>query len=265
MKVKLTPSDLPAEALISNALDPESRGLGRDLSSAVSNFIRNCAAVIMAYGFAVYEIVYFEGRPNRAAHFALRLVLPRTIVHRRGRLLQYVPENISRQLNVPQYIQLSEENVLRFDPPAYVGQSLSGIMENLSSLSRRILPDFAMEHMKGTSNVPFDSTTYLRLEKLALAESTKLIGWNARNLLSDELLEYYFLRRQLLFEQFIIALRDSILSSLNKGLKRVGDRLGFSTQVSIEAVRTLADTQLALSQLEAGDIPFNDVLKPFLT
>jgi hypothetical protein len=262
-KVVLKPSDTHLERIISEALDPENHRYRQGILDAVTDFIHRCSDVVMAFGYGAYEIVYFNSGDKAKANFKLRLILPRTIVYRRGKLMQYVPPDIARQLNVPQFISIAKENVLRFDPPQYVGSKLIKIMDKLSSLSKNVMPDFAMEQLRGKSNVEFDSASYIKLQRLALAETTKLIGWNARFLLSDDMLEYYSLHRQLLFERFTISLRDSIISVLNQGILKIGEKLNFSTHISIEGLPTLDTVQLALSHLEAGDMPFNELLKPF--
>ncbi len=99
---------------------------------------------------------------------------------------------------------------------------------------------------------------------LALAEAGKLIGWNARGLCQEQTLEYYEIYRKLLFERFKIELRTSILGTLNKGLDKAGQKLGFSGQLEIEGLPTLKDIEAAQAHLAVGDQPFREIVEPFL-
>lgn len=263
-RVFVTPPDPRAEKLIAVAI--ARRDYSRDFADAVCDFFHDCAQTIMAFGEAVYEIVYLsQPDDGTIVGFELMFIQPRTVIRRRGKLVQYVPADVARERKVPQYVQLSPERILTFKPPAYVQGKLSHIMESLAFLSRPPLPNFALQGEGGSSKpVPYDSAAHIRVEKLALADVGKLIGWNARGLLQEETLEYYWLYRELLFERFKIELRGSILKTLNDGLDRAGRKVGFSVRLEIEGLPTLADVDAAQAHLAAGDRPFKEILEPFL-
>jgi len=264
-RVLLTPADPKVEELIEGGI--AHRDYNGDLAESVCDFFHECAQTIMAFGEAVYEIVYLS-KPSDGTivRFELGFIQPRTVMHRRGKLVQYVPLEAARRLNVPQYVQLLPERVLTFKPPAYVNDKLEHIMKCLSFLSTHMLPDFALPAMAGEiKSIPYDSSVFLRSQKLALADAGKLIGWNARGIVEGEVLEYYWLHRQLIFERFKIELRDTILRTLNEGLELAGRDVGFSGQLKFEGLPTLDDVKDAEAHLAAGDMPFKEVLKPFLT
>ena len=101
-------------------------------------------------------------------------------------------------------------------------------------------------------------------QQLALAEAGKSIGWNARGLFNENMLEFYQLKRFLLFERFKIDFRTSILATLNNGLRLAGKEMGFTAKINVQGVPTIPDIEKANSELESGSKPFGDIIKPFL-
>jgi hypothetical protein len=258
----LKPSDSKIEKLIAEAVTQNYHV--RNLVRAICGFFDFCAQTIMEFGEAIYEIVYFSRDDGKIVKFRLVNIQPISVIHRRGRTLQYVPPNIARERNVSQYVLLPSDRILTFKPPAYVQRELGGIMESLASLAPPRPPSLTYQELNGRSKQSFlDSSARIRTYKMALAESGKLIGWNARGLFSEDVLEYYSLHRQLLFEKFEIELRNDILSTLNDGLDRTGKEMGFSGKLEIEGLPTLADVDVAQTHLAAGDSSFEEILDSF--
>jgi hypothetical protein len=236
------------------------------LTTAICDFFHYCVTSIMSFEKAVYEIVYFS-KPDdgTVVGFELKEILPFTVMHRRTRLVQYVPLVVARERNISQYVPLSPERILTFRLPTYIQEEFGHIMEFLVRLSDFTLPDFALQEPGIISKrLLYDFNSHSHAHKLALADATKLIGWNARGLLSEEeILQYYQLHRDLLFERFVIELRNSILITLNDGLERAGRVAEFSGQLEIKGLPTLIDVDAAKAHLEAGDQSFEQILDPF--
>ena len=132
-------------------------------------------------------------------------------------------------------------------------------------LSQKLMPDFALKDFPHSAqNYHYDSSNQVHSQKLALAEAGKAIGWNARGLFQEDVLEFYSLKRHLLFERFKIELRNSILTTLNHGLKLAGKEMGFSAEIIIEGLPTIDHVEKAESELESGTQPFAEIYKPFL-
>lgn len=195
--------------------------------------------------------------------FELIPIQPLTVERRLDRFVQYIPKEVT-QGKLSQYVQLSPERILIFNLPTYVQKNFNHMMESLAFLSDNILPEFALLKGGAISKIPFDSEVHLRTQKLALADAGKLIGWNARGLLQREMLEYYFVHRQLLFERFKIKLLDKILATLNEGLARAGKEIEFSGRLEVEGLPTILDVDAAQAHLAKGDKSFKEILKPFL-
>jgi hypothetical protein len=227
--------------------------------------------MIMAYEEAPYEIVYFwqsnDKNPQNEVLVGFKLVLirPGTLIRKGKNVSQYVPLNIARQRNVKQYILLPQDSLLIFKPPAYVRGKLIQMLRSLSILSGPIVPEFTFPGENKPQKLPYDSGLHSHTRSTALAEATKLIGWNAGNRwFRKEVSDYYFYHRHLLFARFMIELRESILVTLNEGFKRVGGKMGFSGHLELQDLPTLADITKAQIHLLAGDQTFEAIVKPFL-
>ena len=263
-RVFATPPDPRAEELISAALP---RGGDRhDLGRAVCAFFRDCAQAVMSFGEVYYEIVYFsDNEASAPVRCELTMIQSGTVKRRWGHLIQYVPQTIANERSLPVRIQLPEERVVLFSLPTSVGVKLKRTMKALVIASRRVFPKFVLERTADeSSSMPFDVTTYDRARKAAIAEATRSIGWNARGLLRDEALEYYWLYRQLSFEGFIIDLRNQILNTLNEAIQRIGRRLGFSVQLHVEGLPGLQELEAARAALKSGNGTFKEILDPFM-
>ena len=99
--------------------------------------------------------------------------------------------------------------------------------------------------------------------KLALLEAVKPVGWTARGEFNEYALSYYLVRLSLTFEKFKILLREAMLTTLNSGLERIGEKIGFNGQIQIEGLPTLTDVEIASHNLDSGTTPFTEVMKLF--
>lgn len=163
-------------------------------------------------------------------------------------------------------IELTPDNIVIFEFPAYIRDDYRPMMSALYAQGEiTSMPNFVLPSMKGEiAPVPFDSNKFSRDQKMAVAEATKLIGWNAREVADDVFItEYYYLHRFLLFERFKLEVRESILSKLNEAIARTGKKLGFTGQIVVEGLPSLAVIEDAQQGLEQGDRKFNDIMKPF--
>ena len=262
-QVIFTPADARAEALIAAALNQE--GYRVDLASATHYFMESCSRTVMAFGEASYELVYLSNPDDGAVvEFQLVSIQPLTVMRWRGQLVQYVPAEVAQARKGSQYIPLSADRIITFTLPVSVQKDFRAMMEGLAFLSNHKLPDFVFQTGDdGSRQIPFDPMDHIHLEKQALAEAGKLIGWDARGLFREETLEFYDLHRALAFERFKIELRILLLERLNEALKLAGQQMGFSGQLRITGLPTIKDIEEAQGHLSAGDRPFREIIKPF--
>lgn len=289
LHVDLVPDDERAARLIASGLerhDYAGRAYKRELGDALRDFMQGCASTILRFGEAAYEIAYenepvpeqaSEGRgthahPEAERHreetpcsFRLLYLDPRTLLCRGKVVYQLVPDAIVAQRQVGRQIELSQDDVAWFVPPAYVRPTFKAMLETLASAH---IEDQMALYMRaissGAPRMGFDHAAYIRTEHVAVASATRLIGWNARGTFADEMDEYYLADRQLRFARFRMELRANILESLNEVLTQVGRRLGFTAQLVLAGGMTLADVHEAQARLAAGDTNLGDILRPFL-
>lgn len=267
VSARLDPAQSETEQLVEEAISRDD--YRQDLYETVAEFVRECAGSMMTYGKAVYEIAYMHDTDDKPVAFTLLVILSSSISTQGGKLQQYIPESVVRESElISDVIELSPENFIMFELPAYVRDEYALMMDALHAQGTLTsMPDFVLSSMKGeVKTVPFDLKKFSRDQNMAVAEATKLIGWNARQIPNDEFkTEYYDLHRFLMFERFKIEVRNSILLHLNKAIARAGKKLGFEGQIIVEGLPTLTDVQDAQKALTLGSNSFSDVINRFLT
>ena len=265
-RVELVPPSEEVESLVAGALKSRDRGWREELASSLADFVRECTQSVITAGEAIYEIVYFSSlKDEKPVMFQLELIRPFTLKCRRGKYYQEIPEKVAERLGISQSIDLPQESILIFRLPPELRKSVELTLRTLVVLSKKIMPEFALNFAEAASKFHYDSSDQLYFQKLALAHAGRALGWNARSLLTEDMLEFYTLKRQLLFERFKIVVRNSIVETLNDGLKLAGRRMGFEGRVCLHGLPTLSDVEKAEYELESGNKAFGDVLKPFLS
>lgn len=262
--VKLEPPNRDVEKLVVSSFQGHS--YARPLAEAVCDFLQDCARTVLLYGEACFEIVYLS-RPadGRAVAFQLARVTAGTVVRRRGRLVQHLPPAVAAKRKLPDHVELDPKSVIIFEAPQYAKGELHRVVGALGELGTRMLPpEFVYRDLRaGLQQATYDAKGHIRTRNLALASATQLTGWNARNLLLDDTLEFYWMHRQLLFHRFVIELRDGLLATLNEVLRRAGSEIGFSGALRLQGLPTLEDVEAAQDHLRKGDRSFAALLEPF--
>lgn len=265
LSARVEPPSPEAEEFIEDAISD--RDYRSRLYEVVAKFVHDCSSWMMTYGRAIYEIAYLYNAEDIPVAFVLLHILPPSVKLEGGKLMQHVPESVKRQRELlSDVIELSPENIVIFELPAYMRDDYAAMMSALYSQgSITAMPDFVLKGMKGEiAPVPFDLNKFSRDQNMAVAEATRLIGWNARQIADDKFVsEYYYFHRFLLFEHFKIEVREAILRKLNEGIARAGKKLGFAGQIVLEGVPSSAIIQDAQKRLEQGGTKFNDIMKPF--
>ena len=158
---------------------------------------------------------------------------------------------------------MAADQALRFDLPGGMKHRYLEMIESLDFIDKNPFPRFALDSSVAGLGTPFDSSLLIRTQMMALADATRLVGWNARGTWQDDTLDYYWVWRELAFESFKAELRNLILLKLNEGLTLAGQPLGFSTRVEIKGLPSVQDVEQARKHLTSGDLSFGEILKPF--
>ena len=262
--IRLEPQDPAIEQLIEEAVHIHHYGAG--VSAAVSEFIRLAARRVAGYGSAFYEITFEtptgEVKPDQ---FHFQAIDPESIRAKRGELYQYIHHSVAKERNVSQRIHIPKEYLLKLSPPKGWQREFRKISYGLTTLSKVLIPEFAYPKAPGDPNtIPIDTMQYLKTQELAVLAVTKRAGWNARGTSSGKISGYYWFRRWLRFEKLKIELRTSLIECLNDGLRRVGTKLGFSNQIVVSGLPTLADIASGENELQNGSRILGEITKPFL-
>jgi hypothetical protein len=261
-EIKLSASDPSVEALLINAI--ESRYGRNDLTYSIYEFSKQCAGVLIAYGQAAYEIVYLSTSEGKIDSFRLSLIAPRGFITKKGKFHQYQATPIADGTNVrEELVDLPADSVLLFELPENVRAGHDQMMQSLAFAGENLIPEFALPNMVKPT-IPFSLDDYSLSRNIAVAKVTQRIGWNARNYGTEYRFEHYVWHRQLIFYRFLCNLREGILRTLNEGLTRIGERMGFRAELSFENLPSADDVDTALKKLHDGDLKtFSEVLDPF--
>lgn len=261
-KVKLVASEPECQDLVMDAVDVKySRGY---LTDSIYHFYEQCVRVLMVYGYAGYEIVYFSTEDGKLDSFRLALIPPSALIVSKNSFQQYVPQQIASERKLKnQFIELPSENILLFELPEYIKPHHKQIMESLAVLAGNLFPKFFLENMYRPKFL-FSQPDYLLAREIALTKVTQVIGWNARKYDSEYKSDFYVWYRQLIFYKFLCSLRETILNTLNEGLRRVGNKMDFNAELSFEGLPTVEDAENALQKYCKGEFAsFRDALKIF--
>jgi hypothetical protein len=261
--ITLEPSNPELERIVTSAISTDEYPYS--LTERVCDFIGQCAVTLLLFSTSTYEIVYLsDEKKGGLVGFEFVHINPFSLVKSGNTMKQLLPKDYAAELGKPEQIVLKPERILAFTLPDNLRGKLDVLIELLSVLSALTTPDFYMKELAANKiKTPYDVKGHYFVQKVALAKATRFLGWNSRQLFRDEALEYYLIHRDLLFEQFIIELREIILNTLNQGIKRVGEEVGFQTKIVINGLPTITDIQAANDHLQKGNITFAEILEPF--
>lgn len=258
-KVTITPPNKKIELLIGHGLN--NGKYNRNFERAVSNLIRDCANSIMAFGEAVYEIIYFTDPINKnIVEFKLGFIQSKTVMWQKDKLVQYIPQKLAEKYKT-NYIQLSQESILIFKLSDDLQGKIERIMKELTTLDHPpVVLDFLFQ--ENGKKVHYDVNKHIHTQNIAIAKTGSPIGWIPSNI-SLNFNEYYDTYQFLTFQEFKIKLRNIILQTLNDGLTIIGNKMGFSAQIEIEGLPTLENVETMKKQLENGTISFKEAVDAF--
>ncbi|MEY2569026.1 MAG: hypothetical protein QOE35_3555 [Actinomycetota bacterium] len=235
------------------------------LADAVREFMQHTAQLIVGYESAIYEIDYLvDPADPKAPPVAFRFepLQVGSVDRVRRRIVQYVPASMAEKVrrNGLGYVELERDRVVRFDLPKDIESDVRRSVRFLASASEQHRAEFALVEQSMRQRTDYDASEHHRMSGELLLEATRPIGWNARGLYRDHVLDPYSVWRQLQFKRFKIRLRDSILARLNEALIAVGGHLGFEAQVELLDVPTHADVDAAEADLRDGRRPLTDLI-----
>ena len=261
----IEPVSEEVETIVASGLGRDGYGR-RDLLDGVRDFLRDVVQTLMAFGEAPYEIVYFsEGDADKMVGFDLSFIAPWTLKRHGGGWVQTIPKDHAERRKMGTRIELPSDSVARLQLPPSIERYFRRMMNDLDLLGRDLYPEFGFPGPgSNAQDIGFDFQAWNKSHGVALAQATRECGWTGRGLFSKNVTEYYYVRRFLDFERFKLELRTSILSQLNEVLQIIGKRMGFAGRIVVEGLPDSAQITNSYRDLEAGNVPFSEVKKPYL-
>jgi hypothetical protein len=231
----------------------EARSLGR----SVEEFLEHAAQLVVGYEPPTYEVDYLhapDSGPDDPVAFRLDLLQPGSVDRIRGRAIQYVPSAMAEKVRRSGlgYVELEADRLVTFSLSPPMARDVGKAVRFLQSASRQQSAEFALMTHAMQERTNYDSGAHHRISGELVLKATRSIGWSARGLHREHVLDPYSVWRGLRFKAFRITVRDQLLLQLNEALASIGRRLGFSGQVELVGVPQLAAIEAAEADLIAG-------------
>ena len=261
--IAITPQDKQLSRVIARALSEGHRSYrNTDITSAVCDFVQRVASRLARYEKAVFEIVLLRDPDTKElVGCDLFEINVRTLTWGNNRVFQRVPAKVAAERQVPTIIDLEIERLAVFSLPSEF-QNLAKTKDALAHLGGGSLAQM-YEASQKESNLGYDIKEHIRAEHLAIAAATRSMGWSANQNLYELFTEYYVLDRRLVFEEFIITLRESILETLNQVIGKIAERFGTVAKIDVTGLPTREDVNRAKNELASGSRTFGSVLDDF--
>jgi len=265
-KVEVAPESPELENIIRLGL-PTHDGEPYNITEAVCDFIEEATHIIACYGKAYYEVVYFYADETKQKIDSFQLInIPNSnIKNICGLYWQYVPQRALKYREYEKrFIWLPRKDIFIISFPKALGGAtrLVKLLSELKWVSECTIPKFAMDDMAMQKQQPgYEFSLYVRNQEIFLSKLTKHLGWPARGLLSDQMLEFYQLYKYLKFGKIKAILREMILKKLNHLIDKIGKKLGFEAQIRVQGIPLSSDFDRYIKELVNGDLQFSDILK----
>jgi hypothetical protein len=266
----IKPHSEVVEPLVIAALISELR-TPQNLYSTIRDFVDEAAHVMASVGEVYYEIVYFtEGEKNNPVAFEFHLLPTGVVKEKREVYRQYIPQKVVNDLSLKRgYVDIPKDLIINIRMPKNTIKSsqFRRLLKNLKQLSTTSMPpDFAISEIVQPSAQNIFSLDYFRkVHDLTIAKETMRIGWFARSLLDERVLQFYSILRFLRFHKFKAMLRETIICAINDALTKVGKKMGFVAEIEISGLLSSGEIVAIEDELMHGKIEFTAVYNRIFT
>ena len=276
----LEPSSDEIEKLIISGL-PTHHGTPDYFTEAISDLVEEATHIISYYGRAFYEVVftYADAKKDKIKGFQLINIsnnnikkllgfywqyIPKEVIEYRARERSFIEQNANDKQEDKRLIWLPRESIFSLDFPRQLGgvAQLKNTLSNLRWASQETIPKFYMKDMEVQKQQKgYDFTTYRDNQDIFILKLTKHLGWPARSLSSDKLLEFYTLYRYLKFAHTQAVLREYIINKFNVLLCKLGKTIGFKAKIVISNCVSSVQLEKSINDLIDGKLQFSEVVK----
>jgi hypothetical protein len=231
---------------------------GGDLTRAIHRVFQQAAGLLLTRDEAIYEIelLHQASQPNAISAVRLHLIPPGSYERRDAGPVQILP----REWVPGGIIALDPELLIEFHLDASTRRMLSELFVILPESDKADQRMAALIKSDLGPNVKPEIRKLITMKRRILLTATAQVGWNARELLSEDTLDPYSAWRYLQFLEFRIGLRDSLLSQVNTALQRLAPRIGTTTELTVINVPTRAQVIQARDDLVSGGRPIREII-----
>jgi hypothetical protein len=227
-----------------------------DLQKVISDFIVQSASSMVHKGIVRYEITKAEWPEEESVSENIeREAMGNVQLFRPQRIHGIIAGLGFCYLQIVRAPRQSEVEIKRVTIPRSdvwtlrIPKELGGIWKH-----KRLLKVLVYASKAAPEFFRQDVEKYHRQQSLAVASETADWGWEVRGLLKEETTEYFQAYRHLRFALSMAILRDYIVDSMNNLLQKVG----MSACISIRGLPTQEDIKSYLTDLDEGELTFED-------
>ncbi len=278
-KCKIEPESSAVEGMLCTSF-PTHHGQPYYLTEAISDFVEECTHILTYFGKVFYEVVYVYTDEKKTKIDGFRLVqVSNSNIHSvLGFYWQFLPQKfINDELKYKKFALHDEENrkikkficlprgdmfVLKYPRRLGGEKYLKKIISQLNWASKETIPKFYLKDLEAQKqHLGYDFSLYREQLEVFVLKITKKLGWPARSLSSDRLLEFYQLYRYLKFQHTKATMREYIIKKLNHKLIQIGKRADFQAQISIDNCPSARELEGHIQNLLAGKLQFSEIIK----
>jgi len=277
---ELEPKPPDVEKLIIDGL-PTYHGTPYYFTEAICDFVEEATHIIACYGKAYYEIVYLFDDEKKEKVKGFQLInIPNTNIRSfLGCYWQYLPKEVMKyreqerkfmrsgddnKVREKKIIWLPKQRMFTLRFPQRLGgiMQLKRIMSALDWVGQETVPKFSMKDMElQKQQAGYDFSTYRDNQDIFVLKLTKQLGWPARSLSSEKMLEFYTLYRYMVFARTQAILREYIVERFNILLGKIGKEFGFSNKIIIKNCISADELSINIEKLMKGELQFSEIPK----
>ena len=246
------------------------KGIVSDYADTTDEFIEAIADGLFL-SQEVWLEVAFDSEENSATPFQVFHVND-VIRTKEGDLIQEIspsypasgqcqcPESNNERILLP-----SDRMVNATLPGAYPSGVLSRVIQDLGGHNDLEVFQLGFAKMTGQGDVPrnFDFREASRIKRRRLLQDTLPIGWTAREdfryTANREISDFYLHLRELRFLHFVASIREQAEGALREVLALVGERCGFTFEVTAYGINTPDEVNALIESLKRGDLAFSAI------
>lgn len=246
------------------------KGVVPDYADTTDDFIEAVADTLLL-SHEVWLEVAFDSEENSATPFQVFSVND-VIRTREGDLIQESsPPNPAsgecqcRDSNDGGVVLPSDRMVNATLPGVYPSEVIGRVIQDLAGHNDLEVYQAGYARMTGRRDVPwnFDVREASRIKRRRLLQDTLLIGWTAREdfryTANREISDYYLHLRELRFLHFVASMREKAEGALREVLSLVGQRCGFTFEVTAHGINTPGEVDVLIDKFKKGDLSFSTI------